>query len=68
MIFMTATSSAVKHTAKTALKNNWPKAAAVCVIPVCAWLIVGLTTSLTAFVANEAVGNKVFLANDFRCG
>ena len=65
MIFMTATGSAVKHTAKTALKNNWPKAAAVCVIPVCAWLIVGLTTSLTAFVANEAVGTVLFAVLSF---
>lgn len=57
---MTATSSVVKLTAKTALKNNWPKAAAVCVIPVCAWLISGLAVSLTAYMANEAAGAVLF--------
>lgn len=56
VIFMTATSSVVKLTAKTALKNNWPKAAAVCVISVCARLIVGLTASLAAYMANGTVG------------
>lgn len=57
---MTATSSVVKLTAKTALKNNWLKTSVSCLIVLFACLIISIATGFVSFVFNDVTA-YVFL-------
>lgn len=50
---MTASSSVVKLTARTALKNNWLKAIAACMTVISAFIIISGIASLTSYVGGN---------------
>mgnify|MGYP002521592532 CR=1 FL=1 len=57
---MTASTLSVKITAKTALKNNWIKASAACLIVVFSYLVLGMAASFTAYISNNFAAAAVF--------
>ena len=50
---MTASSSVVKLTARTALKNNWLKAIAACMSVISVFIIISGIASLVSFVGGD---------------
>ncbi len=50
---MTASSSVVKLTAKTALKNHWLKTSVACILVLFAYFIVSVTSGFVSFVLND---------------
>ena len=80
---MTASSSVVKLTARTALKNNWLKAIAACMSVISVFIIISGIASLVSFVGRVYLrgcsrlfaafaalprAHKIFLAAALRCG
>ena len=60
MITMTASSSVVKLTARTALKNNWLKAIAACMSVISVFIIISGIASLVSFVGGDTLLEVAF--------